>query len=301
METLAYTYSYASYEQTANIEYDFSELNLVVQLPYKNLAHLFWLGLLSTGLTLSVLTVTEPAFAQYIQRGMRGESVANVQTLLRNRGYSILFGPNGAGQGRFGPQTEQAVRAFQRSVGLRVDGVVGPNTLRALQGGIGGPTSSAPATTSSSGNYLRLGSKGQGVQQVQTLLRNQGYSIRYGANGERYGVFDQQTLRAVRQFQAKKGLAVDGIVGPRTLAALRGQTVASSSSSSTGTGIVTGNGYRVSTSGRGLNIRSGPGQNFDVVGSLANNAPVNVRSFPNSQWAEIGPGQFVAARYIQQR
>ncbi|NEO25418.1 MAG: SH3 domain-containing protein [Kamptonema sp. SIO4C4] len=296
MENIAYTYSYATYEQTANIEYDFSEFNLVAQLPGKNLAHFFWLGLLTTGLTLSAITIAEPALAQYLRRGMQGESVTNVQTMLRNRGYQILFGPNGAGQGRFGPQTEQAVRAFQRSVGLTVDGIVGPNTMKALQGGVGGSVKAAP--TGGANNFLRLGAKGEGVKEVQTLLRNQGYSIRYGANGEMYGVFDQQTLQAVRRFQANKGLTVDGIVGPNTLAALRGQSVASSPASTGGS--VQGS-YRVSTSGRGLNIRSGPGQNFGVVGTLANNVPVSVLSFPNSQWAQIGPGQFVAARYIQRR
>ena len=40
--------------------------------------------------------------------------------------------PSGAIDGSFGPEVAYAVRRFQRSVGLRPDGVAGPATLRAL-------------------------------------------------------------------------------------------------------------------------------------------------------------------------
>lgn len=61
----------------------------------------------------------------------------------------------------------------------------------------------------------RYGSSGAEVKQIQTKLKNWGY---YKGNVD--GIFGSQTLKAVKDFQRKNGLAVDGIVGKKTLAAL---------------------------------------------------------------------------------
>lgn len=62
-----------------------------------------------------------------LRRGSRGEAVERVQRELRARGFDVEI------DGRFGPQTEAAVEAFQRANGgLVADGEVGPKTLRAL-------------------------------------------------------------------------------------------------------------------------------------------------------------------------
>src|SRR5579871_5954661 len=71
---------------------------------------------------------------------------------------------------------------------------------------------------------LRLGSTGPDVVTMQRLL---------GVTAD--GVFGPATLRAVRRFQARHGLAVDGLVGPRTWAGLRARDVAQSTPASTGT------------------------------------------------------------------
>lgn len=62
-----------------------------------------------------------------VRRGMRGASVARAQVLLEANGY-----PAGAPDGVFGPRTEAAAMAFQRSAGLTVDGVIGSQTWAAL-------------------------------------------------------------------------------------------------------------------------------------------------------------------------
>ena len=61
---------------------------------------------------------------------------------------------------------------------------------------------------------------------IQTKLKRWGY---YFGNVD--GIYGSQTRAAVRKFQQKNGLAVDGIVGPNTAAAL-GMTLSGSSSSS---------------------------------------------------------------------
>lgn len=62
------------------------------------------------------------------QQGSHGAAVAQLQARLNERGFNP-----GAVDGSFGPGTAAAVRAFQASVGLTPDGVIGLDTLAALE------------------------------------------------------------------------------------------------------------------------------------------------------------------------
>src|SRR5215213_4494095 len=62
-----------------------------------------------------------------LRRAAHGAEVELLQKSLRDRGLST-----GQIDGRFGPATEAALLAFQRSHGLLADGVAGPVTWRAL-------------------------------------------------------------------------------------------------------------------------------------------------------------------------
>lgn len=73
----------------------------------------------------------------------------------------------------------------------------------------------------------KYGSRGSEVTQIQTKLKRWGYY-----NGSIDGIYGSQTLSAVKYFQRKNGLAVDGIAGPKTLAAMGIYSSSSSSSSS---------------------------------------------------------------------
>lgn len=64
---------------------------------------------------------------------------------------------------------------------------------------------------------LKLGSRGQDVQQLQTKLKGLGF-FKYGTVTTYFGSI---TKNAVIGFQKKHGLIVDGIVGPQTIGKLK--------------------------------------------------------------------------------
>ncbi len=76
------------------------------------------------------VTQTQPALTAPpapLKPGDQGASVRLLQRALAQLGYSP-----GTIDGQYGPSTTQAVSRFQRASGLTADGILGPNTLRAL-------------------------------------------------------------------------------------------------------------------------------------------------------------------------
>ncbi|NSJ92724.1 spore cortex-lytic enzyme, partial [Coprococcus sp. MSK.21.13] len=71
------------------------------------------------------------------------------------------------------------------------------------------------------------GSRGDNVSEIQRKLKNWGYY-----DGEVDGIYGYRTFLAVKKFQGKNGLTVDGVAGNKTLAAL-GINVAQSQGSNT--------------------------------------------------------------------
>ncbi|MBL4756635.1 MAG: peptidoglycan-binding protein [Rhizobiales bacterium] len=72
-----------------------------------------------------------------LKRGTRGDMVKKMQQALEIDA-----------DGKFGPGTEKAVKAYQESKGLTADGIVGPLTLAALNlgGSVASSDGAAPAT-----------------------------------------------------------------------------------------------------------------------------------------------------------
>jgi peptidoglycan hydrolase-like protein with peptidoglycan-binding domain len=130
------------------------------------------------------------------RRGDQGHPILTLQELLRAHGQTVGV------DGVFGPATEAAVRAVQRSRGLTVDGVVGPQTW--------------PAVIVT----VRRGSSGDAVRgvQIEFQFRNGSGDPTQGVQID--GIFGPQTEAAVRGFQDALDIAVDGIVGPVTWRAL---------------------------------------------------------------------------------
>lgn len=72
--------------------------------------------------------VTVPAYPGELSKGDKSTGVRTLQARLNTRGYK----PTLKVDGDFGGNTDTHVRAFQRWAGLKVDGIVGPQTWRAL-------------------------------------------------------------------------------------------------------------------------------------------------------------------------
>ena len=66
-----------------------------------------------------------------LRRGSEGEYVTLLQTELIRRAYPL---PKHGADGKFGAETEAAVKEFQRDRGLKADGICGKDTWAALDG-----------------------------------------------------------------------------------------------------------------------------------------------------------------------
>lgn len=167
-------------------------------------------------LVLCVLVSLCPQALAYstVQNGSTGSDVKTLQTMLNtvsNAGLTV--------DGKFGANTQAAVKKFQSANGLTADGICGAKTWAAL-------TTQYNAIKSYS--TVRNGSSGNDVRTLQTMLNavsNAGLTVdgKFGAN----------TQAAVKKFQSANGLAADGICGVKTWAALVSRYNASRASSNT--------------------------------------------------------------------
>jgi len=147
--------------------------------------------------------------SNYLTKGAEGEDVRALQERLRIAGFYY-----GNATGIFGPITEEAVKRFQDSYKLSVDGVVGPATLAKLPGIGIGDGEEAP-TKVVNRNKLRVGDRGEPVRLLQEQLIQAGY-----LEGEPNGYYGPYTADAVRRFQAANYLSASGVAGPTTRAKL---------------------------------------------------------------------------------
>lgn len=88
-----------------------------------------------------------------LEKGAKGAQVRELQEALVKLGFMTQAQMN-TGPGTFGPRTDAALRAFQRSQGLTADGIYGPRSQAALRNALGGGTTpvnptnpTTPATT----------------------------------------------------------------------------------------------------------------------------------------------------------
>lgn len=101
------------------------------------------------------------------------------------------------------------------SKGWAADAGYGEKILGILNTIIGAQEFKLFITGSSTRATVKYGSRGADVTYLQQRLAAKGYSV-----GNIDGIFGNKTLAAVKEFQNANGLAVDGIVGSKTWAAL---------------------------------------------------------------------------------
>jgi len=121
-----------------------------------------------------------------IRKGSKGDEVKVLQLIL-----------GVADDGIFGNKTQTALKTWQAKYGLTVDGIAGSKTWNKI-------VEKAPT--------LKTGATGAWVKVLEVLLETM-------TDDGRYLTAEKQ---AVKAYQTAKKLSVDGIVGPKTWAALFG-------------------------------------------------------------------------------
>ena len=133
-----------------------------------------------------------------LRQGSRGAAVSQLQNRLRAHGYNVSVDAD------FGPATANAVRSFQRAMGLGVDGVVGPATWSALNGG-GSVNNPPPAT---------------GGARVNGYINGRAVSISVSSvgNGKYMRTDAANAFNRMKADAARAGINLSVVSGFRTMA-----------------------------------------------------------------------------------
>ena len=159
-----------------------------------------------------------------LRTGSSGTAVRELQFYLYLMSAYESSIPPVSIDGKFGADTERAVRAYQRFAGLTVDGVVGRTTWNSLYGRASQLRSSGPVVTLKRlpypGTPLTVGSSGSAVLYYTLLLQRIAY---YFSSVEALPLSDQytdETAAATRSAQQLLGLEQTGIADADTWTAV---------------------------------------------------------------------------------
>lgn len=163
-----------------------------------------------------------------LRQGSSGPAVFTLQRQLNRIAKDYPFLGKLNVDGVFGAQMASTVRAFQKQFNLTADGVVGRQTWYKISYIYVSVKDLAELTSegetaggtlpdgSWGGTVLRQGSRGSAVERVQFWLNT---IAQYDDNIPTLtvdGIFGTGTTAAVRAFQRRHGLTVDGVVGKTT-------------------------------------------------------------------------------------
>ncbi len=165
-----------------------------------------------------------------LRTGSRGLDVQTIQNYLNRirRNYPAIPAVTDEA-GVFGNTTNAAVTKFQSVFGLLADGVVGKSTWNKISSLYTAVTRLAELNSEGTslgigtvppGSVLQQGARGQDVVTLQYLLNMISEFYPEIPAISQDGIFGGGTRQAVVEFQQRKDLAPDGIVGPDTWRAL---------------------------------------------------------------------------------
>ncbi|MBE6687088.1 MAG: spore cortex-lytic protein [Ruminococcaceae bacterium] len=188
-----------------------------IQFIYNGIKQINSLG--SEGISLNEIS---RQFPEVLGEGSNGDFVKIIQLLLDYVSVYEETVPLIAITGYYGPETTEAVRAFQSSYGLIPDGIMGEKTYSVLYDVYRGIIASIPPEIISEsaapypGRELQLGDEGEDVRTIQEYLNYLSQTYPEIPYTEPTGVFGTDTLAAVSAFQNLFGITPSGIVGVLT-------------------------------------------------------------------------------------
>lgn len=131
-----------------------------------------------------------------LKRGSKGEEVRAMQERLEKAGYSV--GKAGL-DGIFGPDTEKALKEYEKSVGLAVDGIYDQIAHEKLTGN---------SQLIDFPGEMKIGDRGENVKALQRWLIASGYSVgKAGVDG----IFGPATEAALKEYEKSIGEISDGV------------------------------------------------------------------------------------------
>ena len=159
-----------------------------------------------------------------LRNGSSGTAVRELQFYLYLMSAYESSIPPVSIDGKFGADTERAVRAYQRFAGLTVDGVVGRTTWNSLYGRASQLRSSGPVVTLKRlpypGTPLTVGSSGNAVLYYALLLQRIAYYFDSVENPPLSDQYTDETAAATRSAQALLDLPQTGIADADTWTAV---------------------------------------------------------------------------------
>ena len=153
-----------------------------------------------------MIYLTTAVKAEIIHEGDSGSHVRELQQILIAKG--LLYGE---ADGIYGQATVNAIKRFQQSQGIEVDGICGDATFNLLLDTID-TTINIDDTSYDDSNYaIKYGMQGPDVEELQNILIALGYM-----GGTADGVCGNATVNAIKRFQSTHGLVADGVCGTAT-------------------------------------------------------------------------------------